>query len=340
MLSPMTWIRSANRIHIVAGLLVLSAASLPAEDFSTASLGMVSPTITPMLLKANVGVDVEAPADVPGQDAEYQKTTYRASLQGQVYHDSHQELVLTASYAKAHEDSTALFPENIQGLPQNLYDLRVGALYRSVRKDGTVYGFSGSIGNSSPTQINSNNLSQSATLFMRQPARGGDCWLFFLSYSSDRAVLNYVPFPGFVYFWNPNPKLHVIAGLPIFAAVWTPSDLVRSDLFLSGFGSAHAGINDSPFPKARYFKLNAAFDWGGDVFKRENDPDHTDHIIFRSIRYTAGAILGARQDRFLRIYGGWATNRQIIEGRDLFDNSDHIDIKSGAVFGASASYGF
>jgi len=340
MLLPMTWNQRDHRITAAASLLVLISATLRAEDFSTASLAMVSPTITPMLLNAHAGVDVEVPADVEGQDAEFQKTTYRASLQGQVWHDNHQELVLTASYTRAHSDTTALFPDSGLGLPNDLYDLRVGAMYRYVLKDGTVYGFSGSVGNSSPTQVNSDNLSQSVTLFTRQQSRGSDCWLFFLSYSSDRAVLNYVPFPGFAYFWNPSPKLHVIAGLPILAAIWTPSDLVRSELFLSGFGSAHAGINDSPFRRAKYFKLSAAFDWGGDVFKREDDSDHNDHIIFRSIRYTAGAMLGKGQNRFVRIYGGYATNRQIIEGRDIFDNSDHIDIRSGAVFGAAASYGF
>jgi hypothetical protein len=324
------------------GMLALAAAvhEVHAEDGQGAFMAWISPTIQPMVANARFGVDEEVPASVKGEDAEYSRLTLRGSVQAQLYHDQHQELQLTASVVDAKIDSSATFPQTELTLPERLYDIRLGASYRTVRHDGSIYGAQVSVGNSSPVDLNSDNLTFSATLFTRQPSTKNNAWLFFIAYSDDRAVLNYIPFPGFLYLWNPNPHWHIMAGLPILSAAWTPTTQFKADALLSGFGSAHAGITDSPLKRVRPWHLRLSADWGGDVFRRSDFSDHTDHIIFRSIRYTAGSSLNFGPNRSLDVYGGYATDRQIIEGRDLFNNGNHIDLHSGAVFGGSGQWGF
>ena len=305
--------------------------------------GWMNPTIHPFILGASASGDDEVGTPASGQGSDYARTSARANVRGQLYHDDHQEFQLSANFNETNVDSSATFPENGLTIPRHLYDSRATGMYRQVSADGTIYGGQltlGVIGERPLAFDYSGDISFGATVFTRQPVGNKDAWLFFLSYSDERALFNYVPFPGFAYLWNPNHAWKVMAGFPLSSVTWTPDQHWNSDAMLSGFGTVHAGTNCYPWTRSTPIRFHAAFDWGGDVYRRDDNADHSDRLIFREIRYTAGCAFDEGMGRNIDLYAGYATNRQIFEGHNFLHNGNHIDVRSGPVFGINAGWTF
>ncbi len=319
-------------------LTLLAGASARAED-AAESFGWLMPVIVPYTVGASASADRQFPEPLKGQAGTFARTTTRVSLKGQPWSTDHDEVQLTASATRADIDSDARFPKT-GPLPDLLFDGRVGATYRHVADDRSLWGASAGIGSSSDHPFSSGSLAVSASVFYRVPVRESDAWILSLVYSNDRAVFNNVPFPVLMYQWTASPSTTVILGLPLLAVIWKPSPRYGGELFATGFGSAHLGGSASPFESASWLRFRAAFDYGGEVYRRTDAPDQADRIIFREVRLTAGVALEKGRSASAYVYGGYATHRQIIEAHSLFDHDNRIDIAGGPVFGASASVRF
>jgi hypothetical protein len=307
----------------------------PSEAFS-----WLMPTITPFTLGGSAGVDRETPEPLTGQPGTFARTTVRATLKVQPWYGDHDEVQANVSYGRADLQSDAVFPKT-GPLPDLLFDERVGATYRHVSDDHSLWGASASVGSSSDHPFSdSSSLVVAASIFDRIPVREHDAVILSLAYSNDRAVFNNIPFPVVLYQWTASPTTTVIAGLPLLAVIWRPSPRLNGEMFLSGFGSAHAGLSGAPIADFVAFRLRAAIDYGGDVYRRAHAENRTDRIIFRELRFTAGLGLERGHSASASVYGGYATDREIIEGSSLLEHDNRISIESGPVFGANASFRF
>ena len=333
----------ASLLRSCAALGILGLATAQAEDDGLGPMSdLASPVITPMAASVNASVDREAPQDIAGTDQTYSRTTTRAALRAQVWHDQHSELQLTASGSQADIQGDAVFPQT-GPLPHQLDSFQLGVFGRTIRPSGDIYGFSLSAGlaGSRPFQKASSDAVFGGSLFWRMPAGGRDAWLFFLAYSDDRAELNYVPVPGFEYIWNPDRQWTVMVGFPIESAFWRPDQHWRVDALVTGFGNGHLGTTWIPGqPWRREFRWRWSLDYGGDVYRPDDAPDPKDRIIFRELRATTGPAWDFSRGRRLDSYIGWAMNRRIYEGTSFLRDSNVIVIRPGWVGGAGGSWRF
>jgi hypothetical protein len=324
-------------LRLVAAL--LCSGTILAEDRGDL-FASVQPVIVPFTVSASAGVDREAPADLWGQPGEFARTTTRASLKAQPWHGEHDEVQVNASMAIADLQGDAVFPKT-GPLPERLDEDRVGAMYRHIFPDQSLWGASASIGSASDHPFtDSSALVVAGSLFTRIPARGSDAWLLNLSYSNDRAILNNVPVPGLIYQWVASPSTTAFLGFPLIAVLWKPSPRYGAELFATGFGSAHAGASLHPLAGFQPLRLHAGVDYGGDVYRRADSSDRASRIIFREVRGTLGCALEAGPRGGVDLYGGYAAGRRIVEGRSLFHEDNRIDIAPGWLFGATANLRF
>jgi hypothetical protein len=295
------------------------------------------PVIVPFTAGASAGVDREVPEPLSGQPGEFARTTTRAAVKVQPWRDEHDEVQLNASMAIVDLQSDAVFPKT-GPLPERLDDDRVGALYRHVAADKSLWGVSASVGSASDHPFtDSSALVLAGSVFTRIPVRESDAWLLSLNYSNDRAVLNNVPLPGIIYQWTASPSTTVFAGFPLLAVIWKPSPRYGGELFLTGLGTGHLGASAHPLAAFQPLRLHAGIDYGGDVYRRADASDKSNRIIFRELRAAVGCGLEAGQRGGLDLYAGYASHRQIIEDRSFLRQDNRIDIASGAVFGVSAN---
>lgn len=318
------------------GAVVLLAGGAQAED----GLGALGPwigTIHPSPPEAGASVDREFPESVPGTDTSVGRTTVRANARAQVYEQPDEELTVGVTVAQAELAGGAVFPES-GALPHRLDDIRltVGARWRVA--SGAIWGVSGSAGSASDHPFQGvGTLTESATVFTYRPQPAGDAWLFLLTYSDDRSVLNYVPVPGFAYLVH-RPHLYLMAGFPMSGGRWTPDPAWMMEGFVTGFGSGALTETWMPLAQARQWRLHAGGTYGGDVYRPSEDPDRQDRIIFQELRWTGGTAYQWSPERKIDCYGGWAMLRRISEGHSFLHTDNVIRVRPGWVVGASAAW--
>jgi hypothetical protein len=319
---------------LLAAALLPCAGGLPAEERE--AIAWSDPAIRPFAVGVNASSERAFPAPLHGQPGDFARTTSRLGLRAQPWRSERGEVVVTVGAGIAVLETDARFPRT-GPMPDRLYDLRVGGMYRHVSADGAVAGAGVGLGSSSDHPFDdAAGLALSASVFARIPVRSDDAWLLSISYSNRRAVLNGVPIPGVCYLWMPQPSTRVYIGFPISGVMWRPSPRLGAELLLSGLGGGRAGAYVHPSERVALLRLQAALEYGGDVFRRADPQDRSDQIIFREARATAGVGLDAGPRFGVAVYAGYAFARRIVEGRSLTSSDDRIDIAPGALVGATA----
>jgi hypothetical protein len=308
-------------------------------DFG-AAFGWTNPTVKPFTATASGGVAVEPDIELGYGLGTYEHVVSFASLQLQPWADATNEVQLTSSWAEASTETGAPSPTT-GGFPDHLYDFRIGGMYRHVTADKEVIGGNVSIGSGDPTPFSSAQATTvSASLFWRVPRDNGDAWLWTLSYSNDRAILNNIPLPGVAYEWKPDPSCTVLIGLPFAFVTWNPTPLTHLDIAGTILGFAHAGGWWKPFADERWLRVQAAFDWGNETYKWPGRIADDQFIFFRSMKATAG--LGAEVNAMISgsVYAGYAFDRDVIVGTSILQYTDIVNIPAGFIFGAMIRAGF
>jgi hypothetical protein len=316
-----------------------SAAGATTGDLGSA-FGWTSPTIKPFTASAAGGIAVEPDIELGYGLGTYDHIVSYGNLQVQPWSDSANEIQISSSWVEATTRTGAPSPTT-GGFPERLYDFRVGGMYRHVTADKEVYGGNVSIGSGDPTPFSSAQATTiSASLFWRVPRDDGDAWLWTLSYSNDRAILNNIPLPGVAYEWKPDPTCTVLIGLPFAFATWNPSPHVHLDIAGTILGFAHAGGWWKPFDGCQWLRLQAAYDWGNEVYKWPGHIADDQFVFFRSMKVTAG--LGAELNPMISgsLYAGYAFDRNVIMGTSILQYADILDIPAGFIFGAMIRAGF
>jgi len=110
-------------------------------------------------------------------------------------------------------------------VPQNLYRTEVGAQYNHKLPAFKTWGLRASIGSASD-QLFKNAKDTTYSLYAQYgfPSCGGGYWMLILFISNNSPFGNYIPIPGFTYFYK-TPTLTGLFGFPIFSMQWTPEPL-------------------------------------------------------------------------------------------------------------------
>jgi hypothetical protein len=298
---------------------------------------MVSPMPTREALRVGVGAEDRPAAGVKHQDADFASERLRASADVRLYQDPSQELVLGARVARTWLDTGLVLPK-VGVIPQRLDEIDGTATYRRFLGAGATLGGSLRIGSSSDEPFASGEeIDIGATLFTRQPVRGHDAWLLFLSYANDRPRFNHIPLPGVAYQWMPDERFTLIAGFPIVYATWKPAPAVAFDAVGSVFGFARAGATWIPFAPAPVLRLRAGWEWGSETYKRADREDRYDQLLFRDMKLSVGADVSPLRQLSLGLRAAWLFEREVFEGEGANDDGDAVPVASGWMFAASAT---
>ncbi len=325
-------------------LALLAASCCAAYGASTgdfgAAFGWTNPTIKPFTATAAGGAAVEPDIELGYGLGTYEHVVSFGGLQLQPWADASNEVQLTSSWSEASTETTAPSPST-NGFPEHLYDFRIGGMYRHVTADKNIYGGNVSIGSGDPTPFSSAQATTvSASLFWRMPRDNGDSWLLTLSYSNDRPLFNNIPLPGAAYEWKPDPTCTVLLGLPFAFISWNPVPIVHLDIAATIIGFAHAGGWIKPFASCPWLRVQAAYDWGSEIYKWPGHIDNDQFVFFRSMKVTAG--LGADFSALIggSLYAGYAFDRDVIVGTSILQYTDILNIPAGFICGAMIKAGF
>ena len=128
-------------------------------------------------------------------------------------------------------DTDALLPREGLPLPSQLWEVRVGAVYRRAVRGDWVWGINASFGSASNEPFQAGDaFSGTASGLLRIPHKKRNAWLFFLYFATNREFLNYVPLPGAGYWWEPSDKFRAVVGVPFASLLYEPIEKFSLDI--------------------------------------------------------------------------------------------------------------
>jgi hypothetical protein len=131
------------------------------------------------------------------------------------------------------------------------------------------------------------------------------------------------------------PTFTTFVGFPFAVVAWNPDPRFGMDAAVTGFGDIHAAVTGRPLSGVEWLRLRAAYDWGSEVYRRDERLDDEDRIFFRAMRATLGVTLGNRANA-VDIFGGRLFQRRVFEGHSVLDDGQRLTLEDGWLVGASA----
>ncbi|MCO5142912.1 MAG: hypothetical protein M9962_07475 [Oligoflexia bacterium] len=118
--------------------------------------------------------------------------------------------------------TNARFP-NGNPLPNQLWDLQTKISYSHKKENNDTIATDLAIGSNSNRPYGAFRDSYFSLNFIyHRPNEDESGWLYFLNLSNNRSILNFIPLPGFAYYFKAHENLRLVLGLPIFVAFWRP----------------------------------------------------------------------------------------------------------------------
>ena len=142
-----------------------------------------------------------------------------AALSYKFYQKDDVSLSARASVKEDGFETKAVIPVSRQSLSMNLWNPAFDLTYS--RKLENERFFAQSMNLSSPSNkpfARSRDYVVQTNSFYKIPAgdKKQDTWLFLVNFSNNRSSLNYIPLPGFAYYWNTSDDFKLTVGLPFF----------------------------------------------------------------------------------------------------------------------------
>ncbi len=176
-------------------------------------------------------------------------------------------------------ETTERFPNGRQ-MPNRLWDLGAGISYNRALEEGRALGVGFDVNSPSDRPFgNGRDVGFNLNATYKIPAEGENLWILFLSASTTRGFLNYVPLPGAAYVYKASDSLRLVIGLPFAFLLWTPAETLtvtfsyfplRNAELRLGMGPRR-GLNGYVMAnfRARNFRLHGRTDKDERLFNEE-----------------------------------------------------------------------
>lgn len=241
----------------------------------------------------------------------------RLSILTPLYRDEKNRFTAMANAANLHLDRGPILRKTGTKVPTEFYRTEVGGHYSHELSDARHLALRGSLGYASdkPFQDKQDlifNLNGSYSF----PGNEYSFWALTLFVSNNSPIANYIPIPGFLYFYKKN-NLTGVFGLPMASLQWKPVQPWAFSFFLFG-----PTINlEAAYSLENRMQLFVASNWSQQSFFRSSRTRQDDRIIFEEKR----GVLGLKSPLGRTLHGeaqiGYAFDRSIYEG-DGFLNRD------------------
>lgn len=264
-------------------------------------------------------------SDVDSQDTDLGLMEHDLFILAPVWQNPRHEFAITAGVEVQDTKTEALLPRQGLSLPGELWEVRIGGNYRSLLRNGWIWGVNASFGSASNEPFQAGDAFD-GTLggSLRIPHRERNAWLFFLYFATNREFLNYVPLPGAGYWWEPSDKLRAVIGVPFASLAYRPVEKLLFDVSYFPVRNIRAQASYKVFPGLTPF---AGFDWRNQRYFRADRDDNDERIFYYEKRLAGGLKVGVTRQVELALEGGWAFDRFYFEAEDYDDRDrNRIDV--------------
>lgn len=267
--------------------------------------------------------DHYADGDVAGQDTDVDLWRQDLGLRYRFDGGERSEWILSLDSAVWSVDSDARFDESGASLPDDFYDLSLGATYRWFLENDWLVGQNlqlGSAGDKPFDRISEMDLS--GTTFLRFPSGKYNAWMVFLNFDTGR---EYPVIPGAAYQLVLSRRLWMVVGVPVASIGWRPLEPFEVQINYFPLNNLDASVAFHPTEQTR---MSVGFYWDSRYFKRADREEWDDRIEFEEKRAQVNLEYTLNESVSLGAHGGFAFDRTIGEGNDADDRSaNDIDIE-------------
>ncbi|HEX7125313.1 MAG TPA: hypothetical protein VF406_05965 [Thermodesulfobacteriota bacterium] len=236
-------------------------------------------------------------------------------------------------------DTGVRLPDTGDPFPDELWDLRAGVTYRRrVRRDwiGTLSVTGGSASDRPFASLD--EVIASATALLRIPHGYSNAWVAGLTWSNDRAFLNYVPIPLVGYWYQPVPDLLLFAGVPFLLIRTKPVEPLTFQV--SYFPTTRVSAQLT-YDVTQRLALYAHFRTDEVRYLRADRERRRDGLTFLDSRVAGGVRLALGRQVALDLSAGYAFDKIVYEGEDFDDrDQNRLNIGDGLYWAASLSARF
>jgi len=291
------------------------------------------PTLGGMPTIATYATELEPQQDVQGQGRRLGIWENRIGVITPFYQDDLQEWAVLANVDVTSLSGDAYLNNSQRILPDNLWNIRLGAAYRTSLDNGWLVGGQFSFGSASDKPFNSFQEVNATILgFARIPTRDDDGWLLTVFYSPTSELR--FPVPGAAYHWRSHEDFEALIGIP-FAVAWRPWQDVTVSFNYMPVRNVHAKVEYRLLPMVRFY---AGYDWDNDSFFLANRADDRARLFYYEMRLGGGVQLYASRNLALDLGTGYAFDRFFFQGRGYDDNqTDRVSLDSGPFVTLKAS---
>lgn len=277
--------------------------------------------------------DLEPRQRVQGQGTELGVWRNRIGVITPLSQDDLHELTLLANLDAVALPGEAILVNSKRTLPDSLWNLRIGAAYRTVLDNGWLAGGSVTFGTASDRPFYSNDeFIATLTGFVRIPRHDDNAWVLSVFYSPTSELR--FPVPGIAYHWKRDETFEALVGIP-FAVAWKPMDNVIASFNYLPVRNVHARVDYILAPPLR---LYAAYDWDNESFFLAERADERSRLFYYEMRLGAGVQFYVSRMASLDLGAGYAFDRFFFQGRGFDDRErDRISLESGPFIAFKAS---
>jgi hypothetical protein len=267
---------------------------------------------------------------VGGQPTQLSMVEQHLAANSPLWQDEANEWSASARVRGEFFSTHAILPNTGQPFPAELWNVNLGSAYRHQFDNGWIAGGGLSFGSASDKPFHSiNEMTLSASTYLRIPQGERNAWLFSLNYSSNSEVLNGIPLPGVAFFYNPTDWFQATVGLPFASVVIRPVEDLTLNLSYAPLTNLHARASYRILPQLRVF---GGFDWNSENYLLADRIDDQQRFFYSEKRLTAGVQYNLTEWASIDVSGGFAFNRYYFEGKNSTTDKqqfNRVDIGDG-----------
>ena len=258
--------------------------------------------------------------DVEGQTDEFGMIEHEARFAMPVWSENEgQRLGIFADMLYQDIDTSAVLPQSGMPFPDDLYDPQFGVDYVERLENGWVWG--GMLGVSSPSDEPYNSFDEmeiELNSFVRIPHVDDNAWLVMLNFSTNREFLNFVPLPGFAYWYQPNDRFVATLGIPL-AFQYRPLEPLT---LRASYIPLRNVFTEAAYDVTEQVQLFSGFEWSNERFLLADRRDDDDRLFYYEKRAQGGVRFSPRENISIELTGGFAFDREYFLGEDYDDRDD------------------
>lgn len=299
---------------LFAGILLSASAAMAQSDLIL--LLNPNPNTEKLIFRTKAAIAGDADDHSTGDD--FSHFEQDLSLRYALIQNEERELYLSLDTHIVDLDTTGVFDESLAAVPDGLYNVGVGAVYRQkVHTDWRVGGQI-RVGSSSDELFNSTDeLYVQGLAFLQVPHLEYTSWIAVLAFNSN---LDIPVIPGFGYSFPLSERAIAVVGFPFLGAAGQLTDKWDFQLVYWPVRNLDFSVGYQVTDRIQPY---TGYRWRGIYFSRADRDDSDDRIVLEDMRVFVGTAFDLTEKVALDLQAGYLFNRLLGEGDDFSDRNDN-----------------